>query len=118
MAKRRTTKSSSKRTTKKSSSKKRGGNWFEDLGKKIKNEFVNPSSVLRQQFYREAPLRNDILKTATSALGGVPVLGQALSLANQANDAAKMVGLGRMKKYVKYIKSKSHGKHGKRKSGK
>jgi hypothetical protein len=106
MAKRRTsmTKSTTKRT-------KRGGNWFQDIGNKIRNEFENPKSVLRQQFYREAPLRNEILNTATKAFAGVPGFSTVMDIANKANDAAKMAGFGRKRKYVKYIKSKSHGKH-------
>jgi hypothetical protein len=91
-----------RRSAHKRSTKKRGGNWFQDLGNKIKNEFTNPQSVLRQQ--------GGLLDKAASTLGGVPGVGQALSAARTANAAAKAVGLGRMRKYVKYIKSKSHGK--------
>lgn len=74
-------KSTSRRT------KRRGGDWFSDLGAKIKNEFVNPQSLLRQS--------GGIVDKASSALGGVPGLGQALSYAQQANQMAKQVGLGR-----------------------
>ena len=93
-----------KSTTKRT---KRGGNLWD----KIRNEFENPKSVLRQQFYREAPLRNEILNTATKAFSGVPGFSTVMDVANKVNDAAKLAGLGRKRKYVKYIKSKSHGKH-------
>ena len=100
--KRRSTKSS-----KRSKGKRRGGNWFQDLGAKIKNEFVNPNSLLRQS--------GGIVDKVADAAQAVPGLGQAASLARKANQAAKMVGLG---KYIKYLKSKKHGKHGKRRCSK
>lgn len=96
-----------RRSTKKRSTKRRGGDWFSDLGAKIKNEFTNPQSLLRQS--------GGIVDRAASSLGAVPGVGQALRAAQQANAAAKMVGLGRMKKYIKYVKSKSHGKRKSRK---
>lgn len=96
----------SKRKTVKKSHKRRGGNWFNDLGAKLKNEFVNPNSLLRQQFHREGAVRNALPEVA-KALSGVPGIGKIADMAVQASDAAKMVGLG---KYVVYRKKKSHGK--------
>lgn len=78
-----------KRTTKRHG-RRRGGNWFQDLGAKIKNEFTNPQSLLRQS--------NGILDKASSTFGAVPGLGQALSAAQRANAMAKQVGLGRRRK--------------------
>ena len=86
-----------------------------DLGQKIKNEFVNPKSVLRQQFYREGPLRTkglDILnKIATGAkvAGTVmpflaPVTGAIGAIntgAQLADKAARFAGYGRRKKAKK-----------------
>lgn len=104
----------SKRSHKRKTHKRRGGNWFTDLGAKIKNEFVNPQSVLRQQFYQDGPIRNALPQVA-AALKDVPGLGQAADLAVQASNAAKQVGLGRMKKWIKYLKPKRHGKRKSRK---
>lgn len=87
-----------KRSSKRSH-KRRGGSWFSDLGAKIKNEFTNPQSLLRQS--------DGVLDRAASALSIVPGVGQALSAAQRANQMAKQVGLG---KYVVYRKRKSHGK--------
>jgi len=95
-----------RKSMKKSSSKRRGGSWFKDLGEKIKNEFVNPQSVLRQQFYQDGPIRSQ-LKNVAEAVKDIPGFGTAANLAVQADEAAKMVGLG---KYVVYRKKKSHGK--------
>jgi hypothetical protein len=101
MAKRR---ASMKRSTvkhTKTSRTKRGGNWFQDIGEKIKNEFVNPRSLLR----------NEVLNAATNISRAIPTpLSPVIEAANTANTLAKSVGLGRKKKYIKYIKSKSHGK--------
>ena len=92
-----------------STGRKRGGNWFKDLGSKLSNEFTNPKSLMRQQFYRDGALRK-ALPGIASAVGSVPYLGQAASLAAKASDYANMLGYGRKRKYVKYVKSKSHGK--------
>ena len=113
MAKKRTSKKTVKRSTKRST-KRRGGNWFNDLGAKIKNEFVNPQSLLRQQFYQDGPIRNALPQVA-AALKDVPGLGQAADMAVKASDAAKQIGLGRMKKWIKYLKTKKHGKRKSRK---
>lgn len=112
---------SSKSTTKKGKSSKatkRGGFRFSDITdavSKVKNEFTDPKSVLRQQFYRDAPLRNEYLQTARmiAPLSGRPDVVAATEAANILNEAAKTLGFGRKKKYVKYVKSKTHGKHGK-----
>lgn len=123
MAKRSTVKkakSSKSRTKKVKSSKstKRGGFRFSDIKdtfSKVKNELTDPKSMLRQQFYREAPLRNEYLQAARTIapLSGRPDVVAATEAANILNEAAKTLGFGRKKKYVKYIKSKTHGKHGK-----
>jgi hypothetical protein len=120
MAKRSTSKrtKSSKSTTRKGKTTKRGGFRFSDLkdaASKLKNEITNPKSLLRQQFYREAPLRNEILQTARqiAPLTGRPDVIAATETANIVNEVAKTLGFGRKKKYVKYVKSKTHGKHGK-----
>lgn len=86
----------------KSTKTKRGGNWFQDVGRKIANEFTNPNSVLRK----------DVLGAVTNVSRVLPIpgLSNVVGAVNMANDAAKSVGLGRKKKYVKYIKSKTHGK--------
>jgi len=112
MAKRSTTKGKSSKAT------KRGGfrfGSFKDAVSKVKNEFTNPKSLLRQQFYQDAPLRNQYLQTARkiAPLTGRPDVVAATEAANILNEAAKTLGFGRKKKYVKYVKSKTHGKHGK-----
>jgi hypothetical protein len=105
MAGRRSKTSAKKKSTKRTT-KRRGGNWFKDLGDKIKNEFVNPQSVLRQQFYQDGPIRGELRKVA-EAVKDIPGLGTAAKLAVQADDAARLVGVG---KYVVYRKKKTHGK--------
>ena len=111
-------KSTSTKKTKNSRKVKRGGFRFSDLkdaASKLKHEITDPKSLLRQQFYREAPLRNEYLQTArqVAPLTGRPDIVAATETANMINEVAKTLGFGRKKKYVKYVKSKSHGKHGK-----
>ena len=78
--------------------KRRGGDWFSDIGAKIKNEFTNPQSLLRQS--------NGILDRASSTFGAVPGLGSALSAAQRANSMAKQVGLGRRRRVARKSSSK------------
>ena len=67
MAKRSSTKKAksyktSTKNTKTSRKVKRGGFRFSDLkeaASKLKHEITDHKSLLRQQFYREAPLRNE-----------------------------------------------------------
>jgi len=105
--------------------KRRGGNWwnsisraFEDAGSKIKNEFTNPSSVLAvgaRDFGNKAlneltdpnsilrdqiiPIAANVGSVASMAVPGAgPILSgafRAAALANQANEGAKMLGLGK-----------------------
>lgn len=68
---------------------------FEDFGQKTKHEFVDPNSMLRGEILPTAAK----VATAVSAIPGVgevlaPVTG-AISLAEKANQGAKMLGLGR-----------------------
>jgi hypothetical protein len=80
----------SKRRSTKRHSRRRGGNWFQDLGAKLKNEFTNPQSMLRQS--------DGLLDKASSSFGTVPGLGKALSYAQKANSYAKQMGFGRRRK--------------------
>lgn len=73
---------------------------FEDFGRKVKNEFVNPDSVLRGQVLPKAAQ----IAAAAAPLVNMarPGLGTALATGAQsaqgANAAAKSVGLGRRKR--------------------
>jgi hypothetical protein len=123
MAKR---KSTSKRSTR---SKRSGGRGFvspfgarpvqrdpvKEFFGKVGNEFTNPKSVLRQQFYQDGPIRTkglDILnKVATGAkVAGMAVpflapLAGAINTVNTgaqfADKAARMAGFGRRKRTKK-----------------
>ena len=111
MAKKR---SSMKKTTRKSRGKKmRGHGIKEDIeafDQKIKNEFTNPKSELRKQFYREAPFRQSI-PIAMGALSTVPgPIGTTAQILGAADQIAHIYGVGRKQKYIKYRKTKSHGK--------
>ena len=83
---------------------------IEAFGRKIKNEFTNPKSELRKQFYRDAPFRRSI-PIATGALSAVPgPIGTTAKVIGAADQIAHMFGVGRKQKWVKYRKTKSHGK--------
>lgn len=98
-----------KRGTKRGGFSKRKG--FE-IGQKIKNEFVNPKSVLRQQFYQDGPLRTKGLDILNKVAMGARVAGMAVPFlapltgaigalntgAQAADKAARMVGWGRKRK--------------------
>ena len=103
----------------KKAARARGGAWWDDLrdkindaGSKIKNEFVNPDSVLRQGVAKarneisnpDSDLRSKIIPGAASIANLIsPGAGdavnnyaqQGLGLAGKASDAAASVGLGR-----------------------
>jgi hypothetical protein len=86
-----------------------GGAWwddlkrgFEDFGAKVKNEFVNPESVLRGKVLPAAAKVGTVLAPVINAAGtavGVPGVGTAISsglnTAESINQGAKSVGLGR-----------------------
>jgi hypothetical protein len=86
-----------------------GGAWwddlkrgFEDFGRKVQNEFVNPESVLRGKVLPGAAKVGTILAPLINAAGtaaGVPGVGTALSsglnTAESVNQGAKSIGLGR-----------------------
>ncbi len=108
---------------------KRGGfskRRMHEVGAKIKNEFVNPKSLLRQQFYQDGPIRTkglDYLDRAANASVPLAALNPALlpyaaglqtasKSAKAVDKAARMMGWGKRKR------SKGSGKKRARKSKK
>lgn len=94
---------------------KRGGfskRRMHEVGAKIKNEFVNPKSVLRRQFYQDGPIRTkglDYLDKAANASVPIAALNPALlpyaaglqtasKSARAADKAARMLGFGKRKR--------------------
>lgn len=69
-----------------------GGSWWDDLGAKIKNEFVNPESVLRKKILPEA---RKVVEPVGNALGSVYGMPDAGS---KVDKGLKMVGLGKKKR--------------------
>ncbi len=115
---------------KKSGKRRRGGNigdWFRNIGAKIKNEFTNPNSALanvgkkikneftnpnsalanvgkkiKHEFVNnKSLLRDKILPNASRFLGWVPGVGKVLKAAEFANKAAKFVGKGKRRATLK-----------------
>jgi hypothetical protein len=82
---------------------------------KLTNEFIDPKSVLRQQFYQDGPIRtkgldilNKVAKGSAAAAMAVPMLAPYAGAINAANagaqgldKAARMVGWGRRRKSTK-----------------
>jgi len=87
-----------------------GGAWwddlrrgFEDFGAKVKNEFVNPESILRGKVLPVAAKVGNVLAPVINAAGtavGVPGVGTAISTglnaAQGVNQEAKNIGYGRV----------------------
>jgi len=76
----------------------RGGNWFTDLGRKIKNEFVNPDSVLRRGKFLEPIERGIDMVSPLLSMAGPEGMAAAAALqgAKQGiNVGKKLAGMGR-----------------------
>ena len=69
-----------------------GGAWWDDLGAKIKNEFVNPESVLRKKILPEARKVVEPIGNAIGARFGMPDAG------SKVDKGLSMVGLGKKKR--------------------
>lgn len=102
-------------------------NVFQKLG----NEFTNPKSVLRQQFYQDGPIRTKGLDILNKVAMGAKVAGMAVPFlapisgainavntgAQGADKLARMAGFGRRRK-AKSKKAKGSGRKRTRKQRK
>jgi hypothetical protein len=84
----------------------------------LENEFTNPKSVLRQQFYQDGPIRTKGLDILNKVAMGARVAGMAVPFlaplsgainavntgAQTADKAARMAGFGRRRKSTKKVK--------------
>jgi hypothetical protein len=82
---------------------------------KVGNEFTNPKSVMRQQFYQDGPIRTKGLDILNKVAMGAKVAGMAVPFlaplsgainavntgARVADKAARMAGFGRRKRSKK-----------------